>query len=573
MAAGSATKLPILIVAIAVSLLASFAAWYAATRPVAFERAWEGGIITSVSFAPFRRGQSPIAQRFPSEAQIEEDLAALKGKVAGVRTYTSTEGMEAVPRLAGKYGIAVTQGAWIGRDRARNQREVAALIEQANRHPDTIKRVIVGNEVLLRNELKADELAAEIRRVRQSIKQPVSYAEVWEYWLRYPQLAEEVDYITVHFLPYWEDEPVGVAEAMKHIVAVYEKVQKAFPGKPILIGEVGWPSAGRSRQGAVPGRVMQARFVDAFARLAHDRGMDYNLIEAFDQPWKTVSEGTVGGNWGILDAARRAKFPAAGPVVEYPHWRPAFIGAAIAGTLATLAILTQWPGTAPAVVLAFLAQALASMLAISAVYGIEQWYDKEIYGAPILQFALQASLAAFLFVETLRRLAAPAARVPVKAFASVVWRFRETSWRDRLMALFLLLAAYETLWLALRPDLPVMTEPLSHLSDYHRYLVHIVFHGRYRDFPIPEFLVPTLGFGLGMSILGAFGRSPWLMPSTGPRLDGAVVAVLVASILLLQWVEEFANREAMTWSLMALAMALLPALAMAARLARSRSVP
>ncbi len=89
---------------------------------------------------------------------------------------------------------------------------------------ETINRVIVGNEVLLRGELPAEEIAAKLRQVRKAIKQPVSYADVWEYWLRHPQLAEDVDYITVHFLPYWEDDPVDVGGAMEHILAVYRKV-------------------------------------------------------------------------------------------------------------------------------------------------------------------------------------------------------------------------------------------------------------------------------------------------------------------------------------------------------------
>lgn len=566
-------KIATVLTAIAVSLLASFAGWHAANRPVEVGQAWDGGVLGSISFAPFRRGQSPLERRYPTVAQIDEDLAALKGKVAGVRTYASTEGLEAVPRLAARYGIEVTQGAWIGADRARNEIEIAALIDEANRYPQTVKRVIVGNEVLLRRELAADELAFYVRRVRQAVRQPVSYAEVWEYWLRNPELAREVDYITVHFLPYWEDEPVGVAEAMDHIVAVYDKVRQAFPDKPVLIGEVGWPSAGRSRERAVPGRAMQARFFNAFARLARDKDMDYNLIEAFDQPWKSAHEGTMGANWGLLDAERRPKFAPGAPVVENPRWKLYFAGAAAAGALASLAMIVLWPGAAAAFALAFLAQALAGMLAVSAGSGLAQWYDKDVYLAPLLQFALQAALALLLFAETLRRLAGPPAPVAITGPAGVLYRPRAAPWRDRLLAVFVVLALYETLWLALRPDLPALHDPLALLPDRWLYWTHVIFHGRYRDFPLPEFLVPTLGLALALGILWISGRRPYLEASPAPRLDGAIVAVLISGILLLQYVENFANREAMAWGGMALGLALLPAVALVRRSQARRIAP
>ena len=40
-----------------------------------------------------------------------------------------------------------------------------------------------------------------------------------------------------------------------------KQVAAAFPGKEILIGETGWPSHGRMRDGALASRVNQARFI------------------------------------------------------------------------------------------------------------------------------------------------------------------------------------------------------------------------------------------------------------------------------------------------------------------------
>ena len=68
-----------------------------------------------------------------------------------------------------------------------------------------------------------------------------------------------VDFVTIHILPYWEDFPIPASRAAAHVDAIRKKVAAAFPGKEIVIGEFGWPSAGRMREGALPSRTNQAR--------------------------------------------------------------------------------------------------------------------------------------------------------------------------------------------------------------------------------------------------------------------------------------------------------------------------
>src|SRR3546814_10251078 len=79
------------------ALAANFAFWYFPNLPVAMERPWVGGPIQSLSFAPFRSGQSPLTRQYPSPAEIESDLAVLQGKTLSVRTYTAREGLQIVP--------------------------------------------------------------------------------------------------------------------------------------------------------------------------------------------------------------------------------------------------------------------------------------------------------------------------------------------------------------------------------------------------------------------------------------------------------------------------------------------
>jgi exo-beta-1,3-glucanase (GH17 family) len=280
------------------------------------------GKISSVSFAPFREGQSPLTEVFPTSEQIEEDIKLLAGETHTIRTYASTRGLSNVAGIAQKYGVNVIQGAWIGgmTMAEENQAEIDQLIKLANQYPDVIKRVIVGNEVLLRGELKPEQLLKYIRQVKQSIKQPVSYADVWSFYMRYPEIAKEVDFFTVHILPYWEDEPLKIEDTAEHIEKNYQKIREAYPGKPILIGESGWPSAGRQRGWAVPSVVNEAKFTRALVQLANKNGFDYNVVEAFNQPWKSQLEGVVGANWGLYSANRELVFPLTGKVIENPFW-------------------------------------------------------------------------------------------------------------------------------------------------------------------------------------------------------------------------------------------------------------
>ena len=111
---------------------------------------------------------------------------------------------------------------------------------------------------------------------------PVTYADVWEYWLRYREIAEDVDFVTIHMLPYWENMPVRAEDAAAHVVAIQKQVALAFPGKEILIGETGWPSNGRMREGALPSRTNQARIVSEILDLAKRENFRVNLIEAYD---------------------------------------------------------------------------------------------------------------------------------------------------------------------------------------------------------------------------------------------------------------------------------------------------
>lgn len=301
------------------------------------------GKLNSLSFAPYREDQGPLEKKFPTPEQIDEDLRLMGEKTHSIRTYASAEGnMPLIPALARKHGLTMIQGAWLGSLRIDNKIETAELIRSANENPDVVKRVIVGNEVLLRGDLKPEQLVEYIREVKRAIKQPVSYADVWSMYMKYPELIKEVDFITIHILPYWEDEPITVDAAPAHIERIFKQVRQEAdsiaPGKPILIGESGWPGEGRQRGWSVPSVVNEAKFIRALIKVAKENGFDYNIVEAFNQSWKSELEGVVGANWGLYSVDRKEVFPLTGPVYENPDW----LKALIASTALFLAIAAYY---------------------------------------------------------------------------------------------------------------------------------------------------------------------------------------------------------------------------------------
>ncbi|WP_244432002.1 beta-(1-6) glucans synthase [Rhodopseudomonas sp. B29] len=293
--------------------------------PVTLSRApiEAGTKLECVSYAPFRAGQTPLDPTTHIDAdQITQDLTQLAKISNCVRTYSVDNGVDQVPAIAARVGLKVLQGVWLGNDRYKNQSQIAAAVALTKDFPGVITGLVVGNEVLLRGEMTAADLAATIRSVKSQVKVPVTYADVWEYWLRNRDVYDAVDFVTIHILPYWEDIPIPARFAAAHVDQIRKRVAAAFPNKEILIGETGWPSAGRMREGALPSRANQARVVSEILDLARREHFRVNLIEAYDQPWKRDLEGTVGGYWGLFDAGNRdLKYPAGEPIRNFPRWR------------------------------------------------------------------------------------------------------------------------------------------------------------------------------------------------------------------------------------------------------------
>ena len=329
-------------IAVALCLVVGASALFWASRDYTVVAPDWNGLVRGVTYNPSHVFSEAQSKQIPPE-QIREDMAQLSSITGHIRTYTVSGGLDRVPEIARRYGLTVSLGIWIGADLNKNESEIDTALKAVLANRRVVDRVIVGNESLQRGDVSADQLNAYIERVREALpaRIKVTTAETWATWLMHPEVGDHVDVVMVHLLPYWEG--ADVRHAVPFLQGAYANVQEEFPDKPIVIGEVGWPSEGRTRRGAEASLANEAYFIRNFVLAAMDKGYDYYIIEAYDQPWKAGNEGVVGAYWGLFDAGGKPKFAFTGMLRTFPEWRSFMFLAAVFTLLLGLFILGRMP--------------------------------------------------------------------------------------------------------------------------------------------------------------------------------------------------------------------------------------
>ena len=274
----------------------------------------------SPSFAPLGIAYSPFGKYDGTSssplgiADIEQDMKRISQITNLIRIYSSGDFLGSLAISAQKHNLDVIAGAWIGTSPKQNKAQISSLIEQSHNHSN-IRKLLIGNEVLLRSELRSSQLIEHITLAKNETTLPLSTAEPWHIWLDNPELVKAVDFIAVHILPYWEG--ISVEKSLTYIDMRLGELRALYPDKPLLLAEVGWPSDGPKRNHAIPSPENQAKFAENFAKYARANEIDHIWLEAYDQPWKMAQEGPVGSHWGVFTADRKSKW---GFVVKSSYW-------------------------------------------------------------------------------------------------------------------------------------------------------------------------------------------------------------------------------------------------------------
>jgi exo-beta-1,3-glucanase (GH17 family)/cellulose synthase/poly-beta-1,6-N-acetylglucosamine synthase-like glycosyltransferase len=372
------------------------------------------GKVMGLTYAPYARHDAPWVRHDEFEFTARQDLQQLSALTGQVRTYSALQFPE-LPTIAASLGMQITLGAWLHKDRTRNNLEVAAAIAQAQRHHN-VRRLIIGNETLLKQTLSLEQLIDYLRKAKREARVPLSTAEPWHVWMKHPELAREVDFITVHLLPYWEG--LGLDTALEESFERLSRVQAQFPNKAIVVGEVGYPSRGNTIKNAQPSPAVQAAFVRRFVQRAEREGLDYFLIEAYDQPWKITEEGRAGAYWGLFDAARQSKFAWSGPIEPDPYWRVKAVASSVLGFALLIWFFTRFPNLRLPARLAF-AVAAQGVLSLAAA----------IVTLPMLHYMSAGDW--FLLV-----LLVPTSAVMVAIMLAHLFEFAELFWSGNLQRRF-----------------------------------------------------------------------------------------------------------------------------------------
>jgi hypothetical protein len=214
---------------------------------------------------------------------------------------------------------------------------------------------------------------------------------------------------------------------------------------------------------ALPSVVNEAKYIRGMIQIANHHGFDYNIVEAFNQPWKSNLEGVVGANWGLFSADRQPVFPLTGPVTENPNWLWHFLEAT-----------TLW------------------LLVVGS-------YFKKLQAMPVLRgilFLIMAQLLSVCLISLLHFL----------------WYTSYSSWQraytillvttNTFLAKLLLQRSHTILIgsgeiLKLAEQLRLVYLFFIGLALYKTYGLAV--NGRYLSFPIEQFLIPVIGL-LGLML-------------------------------------------------------------------------
>jgi len=279
---------------------------------------WTGN---GICYGPHRAGQHPAGPQ-PTVDQIREDLRLMQPHWRMLRMYNS-RGAGAVAQIIREehLGMSMMVGAWIAPEApgtaAENAAQLAEAIRIANAYPDVVMAVSVGNETQVfwsAHKVDQNVLLDCIRQVRASTKVPVTTADDFRFWTtpESRQVADEVDFITLHVYALWNGQPLDSALAFTR--QQYAAVAAMHPGVPIVLGEAGWATCKHTEgdqakliQGT-PGEAEQKVFYEQFRAWTTQAQVPNFYFEAFDEPWKGGAHpDEVEKHWGLFRADRTPK--------------------------------------------------------------------------------------------------------------------------------------------------------------------------------------------------------------------------------------------------------------------------
>jgi len=256
-----------------------------------------------ICFSPYLEGQN--IGDILSEEQIQKRMAIITPYTKWVRSFSCTEGNEFIPKVARERGLKTMAGAWIDSNKANNDKEIESLINLAQK--GYVDVAVVGNEVLLRNDLTLQELLTYIHKVKKALPNiPVGYVDAYYQFKEHPALVDACDLVLANCYPFWEG--CRIDQASGYLKQMYLVAQDAARGKKVIITETGWPNQGTNNADAQPSEENAMKYFINTLNWAQQEKIEMFYFSSFDESWKVRHEGDVGKRWGLWDKNENLKY-------------------------------------------------------------------------------------------------------------------------------------------------------------------------------------------------------------------------------------------------------------------------
>ncbi len=288
----------------------------------------------AICYSGFREGQQP-GGLYPDYEEIKEDLLLLKDHWKYLRLFDCDQHAETVLEVISreKLDFRMMLGAYINAEMnnfncpwnggvysekqleinaSTNQQKINKLIKLAKQYPDIIFSLSVGNEACVEwtdHYVPETKVLEYVKQVKAKASQPVTFCENYVPWLsKLEELAEEVDFISIHTYPVWEYKRID--ESLNYSKKNYYEVARKYPGKPVVITEAGWAthSNGKVIHPENVNEEYQKIYFEKLMKWVEKENILAFFFEAFDESWKGSAEPLEPEkHWGLFKIDRTPK--------------------------------------------------------------------------------------------------------------------------------------------------------------------------------------------------------------------------------------------------------------------------
>ncbi|KAI1137665.1 glycoside hydrolase family 17 protein [Hypoxylon sp. FL0543] len=287
-------------------------------------------VFPGVDYTPINVQFPDCLKNPPSQNNVTRDVAVLSQLTNTIRLYgtdcNQTEmTIHALKQLKLENDIKIWLGVWQDNNDTTNERQLSRMWNILDEYgADPFKGLIIGNEILFRKQMTADQLGKLLDSVRSNLTAhnwnlPVATSDLGDNWNS--QLAQISDYIMGNIHPFFAG--VNAKDAASWTWSFWHNKAASFfkaDNEKNVISEIGWPTQGGTDcgdasvtecpDGSVAGIDELNTLMENWVCQALVNGTNYFWFEMFDEPWK-ISFDTPGeeweDHWGLMDVNRNLK--------------------------------------------------------------------------------------------------------------------------------------------------------------------------------------------------------------------------------------------------------------------------